>query len=173
MARDPNIERRMLNWMRWKQGAGSIGLGYGSASIWNRVQVDHSPNRASVVPTNAIEGDETNDAINALPQHLKETVHVFYLCDDRIELKARALGCGVSTVHARIGEAHRLITVWFSDKTRAAAAHREREEAVQAAARAARMAGAQQVVIAPAVAAPRRVHKNGPVTIVRPAVDKK
>ena len=173
MARDPNIERRMENWRRWKRGAGSVGLGYGNASIWNRIQVDRSPNRASVVPTNAIEGDQTNDAINTLTKHLKETVHVYYLCDDSIELKARALGCGVSTVHARIKEAHRLITIWFSDRTRAAAEQRERDESIQSAARAARMASAQDVVIPEGARVLKRARKNGPVVITRPVTERK
>lgn len=173
MARDPNIERRLENWVRWRRGYGNVGLGYGSGSMWNQVQVDRSPNRASVVPTNAIEGDETNDAINTLPVYLKETVYVYYLSDDSIGVQARALGCAVSTVHSRIKDAHRLITIWFSDRSRAAAAQREKDEAIQSAARAARMASAEQVVIPQGNGVVRRVRKNGPVVITRPVNETK
>lgn len=135
MARDEYVERRMLNWVRWRCGAGDVGLGYGSASLWDRIKVDVSPNRESVIPTNAIEGSETEEAVRALPGYLRATVEVVYLTDDPVDAKAKRLACGVSTVHSRTREAHRLISIWFSDKAVRLQAAREQAEKVQAMAR--------------------------------------
>lgn len=136
MARDENVERRLLNWARWRSGAGDVGLGYGNASMWNQVKVDVSPNRQSVIPTNAIEASQTDDAIKDLPIFLRATVLEVYLADDSVEAKARRLGCGVSTVHSRITEAHRLISIWFHDKASTAQALRDVNAKLSAAAEA-------------------------------------
>lgn len=145
MAKDPHMERRLLNWQRWKEGAGDIGLGYGNASMWNQVKVDVTPNRESVIPTNAIEAEETDRAVDALPLYLRDTVFTHYLSNVTIEVQAQRLGCGVSTVHSRIADAHRKLLVWFSDKTRRAAELRQQAEAVQEAARLVRLGSAAAI----------------------------
>jgi len=173
MARDPNIERRLVNWARWMDGAGDVGLGYGSASIWNRVKVDCSPNRQSVIPTNAVEAEQTDRAIKSLPPELIETVHLHYLGrGSTIAAVAVVLGCAVSTVHWRIKDAHRRITVWISDLEREAATRRQVEVNVQQVARAVRLGAAIDVPALPPLAQPVRQRKNGPVTITRPTIRK-
>lgn len=146
MARDPNIERRMLNWMRWRAGPGyGMGLGYGSASIWGSVRVDCASSRESAIPTNAIEAEETDRAIKDLPLFLRETVSVMYLTDDPVPVKARALGCAVSTMHARVADAHRRIAIWVSDRQRHAQDDRAQVEAAQERARRASMGAALSI----------------------------
>lgn len=125
MARNDEIERRMLNWARWKTGSGNIGLGYGRSSMWNQVKVDCKGLRESVIPTNAIEADQTDVAINALPLFLRDTVCVMYLSDDPIREKAARLGCATSTVHSRVADAHNRILSWVAERERIAHARRE------------------------------------------------
>lgn len=149
MIRDQYTERRLLNWARWRAGAGDVGLGYGSASMWNTERVDHSPRRDAVIPTNAVEASETEDAINSLPGFLKMTVHVYYLSDESVEVMAQRLVCGVSTVHSRIRDAHRKIATWFSDRAMWAAAERRRNEEIQAVARVVSMGLAAAIVLPP------------------------
>lgn len=158
MRKDPHMERRMLNWVRWREGACSIGLGYGSASIWNRIKVDGQGYREAVIPTDAVEAEQTERAVEALPAYLRATVHVYYLTDEPMERKAASLACGVSTVHARVADAHRRIVAWFSDRQRADAEHRDREAAVQRAAREVRMGAALNVALPPASS--RRARKK-------------
>ena len=149
MAKDRDMERRMLNWVRWREGSCSIGLGYGSASIWNGIRVDGQRCRESVIPTDAVEAELTDQAVASLPAYLTATVEVYYLSDEGLAHKALVLGCGVSTVHARIADAHRKIAAWFSDRQRADADHRQRLEAAQRAHREVRMGAALSVELPP------------------------
>ena len=158
MKRDPHMERRMLNWVRWREGACSIGLGYGSASIWTRIKVDGQGYREAVIPTDAVEAEQTDRAVEALPAYLRATMHVYYLSDEPMERKALSLSCGVSTVHSRVADAHRRIAAWFADKQRADADYRDRQEAAQRAAREVRMGAALNVTLPPIPS--KRARKN-------------
>ena len=173
MARDPNIERRLINWARWMEGAGDVGLGYGSGSMWDRVRVDCSPNRQSVIPTNAVEAEQTDRAIKSLPTELIETVHLHYAGrGTTVAAMAATLGCAVSTLHWRIGDAHRRITVWVSDREREAAARRQIEEQVQQVARTVRLGAAVELPMPTGKVERVKARKNGPVTTLRPELSK-
>jgi hypothetical protein len=155
MARDDEIERRMLNWARWKTGSGNIGLGFGCASMWNSVRVDCAGSREAVIPTNAVEADQTDGAINTLPEFLRDTVHVMYLSDDPIRVKAQRLGCATSTVHSRVSDAHARILAWVAERERIA--HAKREQLAQDHDRARLVAlGAAAHVVLPTVKGKRR-----------------
>lgn len=160
MAKDRDMERRMLNWVRWREGSCSIGLGYGSASIWHGVRVDGQRCSQSVIPTDAFEAEQTDQAVAALPAYLSATVEVYYLSDTTMEHKAKVLGCGVSTVHARIADAHRKIVAWFSDRQRVDAEHRQRQESIQRLAREVRMGAALAIELPPSSTRSKRVRQK-------------
>ena len=155
MARDDEIERRMLNWARWKAGSGNIGLGYGCSSMWNQVKVDCKGLRESVIPTNAIEADQTDVAINALPEFLRDTIRVVYLTDEPIKAKAARLGCATSTVHSRVADAHNRILSWVAERERIAHARRQALADDHERARLVSLGAAAHVVL-PAVKGKRR-----------------
>lgn len=122
------IELRLLNWARWRSRSGGMlnyaGIDYGSVG-------SSSGYREAVIPIADCEADETEAAVQGLAVHLRDTVRVHYL-GSYIDIGAQAnvLQCAVSTVHARIAEAHRRLQDHFEAKRQAAEAERARVEAL-------------------------------------------
>lgn len=111
-----DIERRLLNWVRWKAGAGVGGLGYASvnllAALSGGSRTAHDP---VPIPTMAIEAEETDRAVQALPSELRRTVEVVYLGRGGAADHARALAVSVATVRSRVCQAHKGISNWLAD----------------------------------------------------------
>lgn len=111
-----DIERRLLNWVRWKAGAGVGGLGYASvnmlAALGGSSRGAHDP---IPIPTMAIEAEETDRAVMALPSELRRTVEVVYLGRGGAPEHARALAVSAVTVRARVCRAHKAISNWLAD----------------------------------------------------------
>ena len=124
MARIEDIERRLLNWARWKLGATHSGLGY-AAMRWDG-GIRTPGNRESVVPTIDCEAEETDRAVMALESRLRATVEVVYLRDCGLRDQARRLCCSEATVKARVWKAHRAMSQWLSDKAQLAQQERLR-----------------------------------------------
>jgi len=127
MARLEDIERRLLNWARWKHGAGSGGLGYGST--WN-MEPSGSKYREAVIPTVDCEASETDMAIQSLDERLQMTIRQVYLTGASATIDAEKLGCSAAAVKARIWDAHRRISNWLHDRKTAADNERRRVEAL-------------------------------------------
>jgi hypothetical protein len=132
MARIEDIERRLLNWARWKLGATRSGLGY-AAVRWNGALVG-SRNRESVIPTIDCEAEETDRAVQALESRLRATVEVVYLHDRGLRAQARRLCCSEPTVKARVWQAHRALSQWLAERASVARAEHERVQHLQVAA---------------------------------------
>lgn len=121
-----DIERRLLNWARWKAGAGVGGLGYASVNMLaalsggSRAAADPVP-----IPTMAIEAEETDRAVLALPSELRRTVEVVYLGRGGMPDHAQALAAPVATVKARVCRAHKSISNWLSDLAQTREGRRE------------------------------------------------
>lgn len=131
MARIPDIERRLLNWARWRITSTSGAIGYASVSL-ELERVDKSGWDAQArIPLSDCEADETQQAISSLPAPLPLTLEVFYVRSGGIKHKARELGCAVATVHSRVDLAHRSIARWLMVKAEAAEAERSRVQALQ------------------------------------------
>lgn len=137
MARIDWIERRLLNWQRWKEGVGSGGLGYGNASVWDTTPM-RSTYREATIPTLECEAADTDDAVQRLPSELKATVMQVYLGKGGDSDHARVLACSVATVKARIWRAHRMLAEHFTAREQRLRAERERVEQVQRATAAAK-----------------------------------
>lgn len=114
MARIEDIERRLLNWVRWKFGATSGGLGY--AAVRYGASTASAGYREAVIPTIDCEAEETDRAVMALDSPLRATVEVVYLRNEPMRRKAARLCCSEATVKARVWEAHRCVSRWLADK---------------------------------------------------------
>jgi hypothetical protein len=126
MARIPDVERRLQNWARWKQGLGSGGLGFGGSS-WN-MEASGSRYREAVIPTVDCEASETDQAVQALDERLRSTVRQVYLTGASTRVDACVLGISPAGVDARVWEAHTRIAFWFTDRQALARQERERLE---------------------------------------------
>jgi hypothetical protein len=136
MARIEDIERRLLNWARWKAGGRSGGLGYSAINlVAATVGGGRDGYREAVIPTNDCEADETDQAVLALPSEMRRTVEVVYVEGGGMASKARRLCCTERTVQARIEQAHLKISRWLADKDASRKAQRERVERLQASVR--------------------------------------
>ena len=133
MARVDDVERRLLNWVRWRAGSGSGGMGFARSDM--AAGPGRDGYRESVIPTVDCEAEETDRAVMALPSELRATVESFYLGRGTILDKANRLCCRVPTVYARIDRAHRVMQAWLADLVAARKAQRERVEALQRQAR--------------------------------------
>jgi hypothetical protein len=151
MAKNHDMERRLLNWVRWLDGSGGIGLGFGvTHPMWQGVRVDGQHACESFIPTNSIEAEETNRAVLDLSIDLQDTVRSYYVGSLPLRVQAQNLGCGVSTIHNRIEQAHTRMAAWLTERaTRAAAAWQAHDGAYQSA-RVAGLGAAAALVLPPA-----------------------
>ena len=130
MARIEDIERRLLNWARWRAGAGMGGLGYSGVDLTDDGGRDGY--REAVVPTMNCEASETETAVQALVPELRAAVEMFYLRGGGHKDKARRLGLSAAGMYARIETAHARLQVWLADHHARRRAERERVERLQA-----------------------------------------
>jgi len=130
MARLPDIERRLLNWARWKIGCTSGGLGYASVAIVERIDLKGWDSQAHI-PTVDTEAEQTEQAVQALDGRLRMTVVTFYIDGGSERKKLAKLCCSKTTLHARIDEAHRALSAWLSGQASAAREERARVERLQ------------------------------------------
>lgn len=136
MARIEDIERRLLNWARWRCGLMRGGLGYASVDLGaERVDGGGGYDAPAVIPTSDVEASETDQAVMSLPGELRRTVEVCYLDGGGVQRHAAKLACSESTIKARIWRAHRLLSAWYAGRAAAAREQRARVEALQRAAR--------------------------------------
>ena len=130
MARDPYIEQRLINWGRWKAGAGSGGLGY-ATTAWDAFDVGdrYGSTRAAVMP----EGEEsiTDQAVRSLSDEMQTALEQQFVHGGSVETKAKRLACHVMTFRNRVNTAMRGVSAWLAERERANAAERSRVEGLQ------------------------------------------
>lgn len=129
MARIDDIERRLLNWARWKAGPSGGSMGYARTN-WGADVGTSLRYRDAKIPTVDCEAEETDRAVTALPGELRATVVQVYLCPGPDEERAARLQCARVTMHARISRAHVVLQVWLSDLAGRRKAERERVEGI-------------------------------------------
>lgn len=130
MAKLPDIERKLLNWARYRLRRDSGAIGYATTSLRERVDGEGWDARAAI-PTVDSDADVTEQAIQSLQVDLRHTIEEFYLRGDGVDAKARRLGCSRAAVYARISLAHLQLASWFSERDRVARQERERVEKLQ------------------------------------------
>ena len=129
MAKIEAIERRLENWARWKMRAGGH-LNYAGVN-WETLGDGRSGYREAVIPIDDCEAADTDAAIQLLPRHLQDTLTEHYTGEHAdIPSQAKKLGCAVSTVHARIEDAHRRLSQHFHERAEAARREQERIAAI-------------------------------------------
>lgn len=122
-----DIERRLLNWARWKLGGTAGGLGFATVQLQAALSAREHV-REAVIPTSDAEASETDEAVRALDSTLRRTVEVVYLAGGGVRDKARRLACGEATLHSRVARAHSLIQSHLSDLAARRRQERERVE---------------------------------------------
>lgn len=136
MARIEEIENRLRNWSRWREGAGGGRLNYSSVK-WGPPlpKASQDPYAAAPVPINDIEASETEQAVQLLPGDLKATVIEYYTGRGGEADHLRQLCCAKATMYARIDRAHRLLADHFAAKKDRQREERERLDLLQRQAR--------------------------------------
>jgi hypothetical protein len=135
MARIDWIERRLLNWARWRLTRGMGGLGYAGVNLAEAgtAAATDDPNP---IPISDVEASETADALLRLnPPGLRLSVEEFYIGRGGVRDKCRRLCCGESTLYARIDQAHRQLADLLNEADKRRRAERERVEGVLRSAR--------------------------------------
>lgn len=127
MAKIEYVEIRLLHWARWRTGGNAGGLGYASCDMTSE-RVDGGGTPAVIQ-----DGEQaiTDQAVESLELHLRDTVHVMYRSGGSRAKKAARLGIAESTIDTRIGDAHRRLDRWFADRVARARAERDRVEQLQ------------------------------------------
>lgn len=129
MARIEEIERRLLNWARWKSGGRSSGMGYATVNLG--ASPGGTRQRESVIPTIDCEAEETDRAVMSLPSELRATVEAVYVSANSARGVAARLCVTPAAVDARIWRAHSHIQAWLQTLESSRKAERERVEFLQ------------------------------------------
>lgn len=135
MPRIESIEFRLLNWARWKQGAGGGRLGYSGINMTNPTPGVRDPYAETPIPVRDVEASETDQAVQLLPGDLKATVIEYYIGRGGEADHLRELCCAKATLYARIDRAHRLLADHFAAKQDRQREERERLDLLQREAR--------------------------------------
>lgn len=114
MARDPQIEQRLMRWAQWVTVGD--GAGYPAMSVLHK---DWSPPSPGVLPTLKVAAGtdvrQTHRLIGKLSQRLANTLVVHYCIKGTLEEQAARLDCAPRTVHERVETAHRMLQRLVAD----------------------------------------------------------
>jgi DNA-directed RNA polymerase specialized sigma24 family protein len=129
MARDAEIERRLLNWARAKGGGLSGGLGFSRLDL--AADTSSRGYREATIPIDACDADVTDQGVKALTPVLRETVVWLYLQGKSLDDVARRERITKPAVHARVWKAHAELRLWFAERERRASVERQRLDRLQ------------------------------------------
>lgn len=134
MARDNEMERRLLNWARWALAKGSGVNGFAGVD-WNDL-ADGDTGRdgyiTATIPIASIEASETHDAVKRLPSELRATVETHYLANYPLAEKMSRLHISKTAYYQRIERAHRQLSEHFMAQLDKRRAERDRVEKLAA-----------------------------------------
>lgn len=124
------VEARLVNWARWKLGRSEGGISFSRAQPG--VLRGGSGYATASVPILDAEAADTDDAVMQLyPGGLRLTVIEVYCGRGGMDDHARELACSVSTIHARIVQAHEQLAEHWRARREKAEAERQRVEQLQ------------------------------------------
>lgn len=157
MAKIDHIDRRLLNWARWRAKMNGGGGNYATIDITQPV-VDRSGWDAETpITVDDAEASLTDTAVHQLEPDLQRAIAACYLGSGSPEQHAKRLCVPVATIYARRDRAHQVLARWFAEREATAEAERQRVECLQA------IAARQRVERLQARAAPER-HDAAPPT---------
>lgn len=123
MSKIVEIERRLVNWARWKASEGAIGgLGYASPSTFSGVG---GGAYGSAIPMLGHEAADTDSAIMSLSKDTQRTLIEVYVSAPPSDVVAQRLGVGIDAVRRRVDQAHRALQRIFEDRAQALKAARD------------------------------------------------
>ena len=108
----PELERRLLNWARWRSGGLSVraGMAYGAlAGVLRRGGPEITP-----VPVVAAEAEQTDRAVKALDLALQRALIEWWCQGGTLKQKAKRCRCRPAELYTRLDIAHRAIRTTFS-----------------------------------------------------------
>lgn len=105
------IKARLARWGEWCARRESGGLGFPRECSYTRLQARSDSGLIS--PEINAEAVETERAVAALPDFLRDTVRSYYVEPGTVDQKARSLRCARDTIYARIDRAIPLLIGWF------------------------------------------------------------
>jgi DNA-directed RNA polymerase specialized sigma24 family protein len=108
MARLEWVEQRLQNWARWRLISGGGVLGFASVNLL-AAAMPKATDFEAPVPTSDVDAHEVDEAVARLPSELKATVIEVYVGEGGLRQKLARLCISESTLHARVGRAHRLL----------------------------------------------------------------
>lgn len=112
---------RWATYVRWLSRGGVDPRPAHLRSWWGKLvsarnpRPEGEPAVSDVCPVDVVEARETRVAIDALPEHLRETVIEEYLIGGTAKQKADALGVDERTLRRRRDQAHTLLLGLFND----------------------------------------------------------
>lgn len=136
MARNEDMERRLRNWARWRASMG-VGMGSYARTDMTQERVDGGGGYDTPlsIPISDDEASRTETAVQALEAGLRDAVFAVYVNGGTMRHKASRLGIAEATIYARVDQAHRRLSAWFSEQAAAVRDHHARMQALQASAR--------------------------------------
>lgn len=113
MARDERMDALLREWAQWVDSGD--GSGFSTMSV---LHPDWTPPGGGLLPTLKVAKrtgvEATHGAVGKLSLRLRNTLVVHYVLKLPVERQAERLGCEVSTVHARVADAHRQLRRWLT-----------------------------------------------------------
>lgn len=135
MARIEDIERRLLNWARWRALMADGGGRFARVTLGEERVDGEGWDAPTVIGTDDAEAEVTEQAVMALPSPQRAAVEAHYLGTGTAARKAARLCIAVATMYQRVEVAHRSIARWLADRVQMQREQRARVEALQSAAR--------------------------------------
>ena len=133
MARIEEIERRLLNWARWRLARGGGMLGYATVNLTDLADSDAGRDGyiTATIPISDVEASETEDAVSRLPSELKASVEIVYIGAGTMNEKCARLFIAIQTLKDRVQRAHRMLQDHFLAQHDKREAERQRVERLQ------------------------------------------
>lgn len=136
--RDEDMERRLLQWARWREMKAGSG-GFAKVNLLEPRAA--SGYREAIIPIDQDEAAITDEGVMALQGPLRAAVEAWYLRGvgreglSAAESAAARLCISVRTLHKRVGDAHRALSAWFSERAALRRAREENDARIRASAR--------------------------------------
>lgn len=111
MRSDPEMDRRLQNWARWRI-ARECGGRIPTASLEARVD-GAGWDAPAVIPTGDAEAEVTQAGVAAMEGVLRYAAEVWYLCPGSVAARCRLMVCGETEARRRVGLAQRALGQWL------------------------------------------------------------
>lgn len=121
MARIEYMANRLHNWAMYKARERTGGVGFATVSVMMMERVDQSRNSnisGTIEAGDALMVDAAVEALKMPWPTLHKTVLAYYLEGNSDADRAHRAGCPPSTLHARLGQADRVLLDWLNARAK-------------------------------------------------------